>query len=298
MLDRSRLPIALCALAVLASAPIAAGEDYVGYQECGECHEDLLEPYSHTIHARTLDADNGRTELMRRGCEACHGPAAAHVAEGGGRGAGDLVTFRAESPAAIERENAACLQCHGKGERLHWSGSAHQSRDVACTSCHTVMEKRSDRSQLAHSTVVGTCTSCHVVQRGQTYRNAHMPVREGAMDCTSCHNPHGTVAEALLRGDTVNDNCYSCHADKRGPFLWEHYPVTESCLNCHDPHGTPRERMLKLSPPRLCQQCHIPTLHPTEARRPEHKFVIGSSCVQCHRSVHGSNHPSGFGLTR
>jgi len=59
-----------------------------------------------------------------------------------------------------------------------------------------------------------------------------------------------------------------------------------------------REAMLKLSKPRLCQQCHIPNRHPTEARLPQNRFVISSSCVQCHSNIHGSNHPSGFAFTR
>jgi DmsE family decaheme c-type cytochrome len=109
---------------------------------------------------------------------------------------------------------------------------------------------------------------------------------------------HGSVTVALINQETVNDNCYSCHAEKRGPFLWEHAPVNENCLDCHDPHGSARQAMLRLNPPRLCQQCHIETLHPTEARLPTNRFVIGRSCMNCHTNVHGSNHPSGFGFTR
>jgi DmsE family decaheme c-type cytochrome len=115
---------------------------------------------------------------------------------------------------------------------------------------------------------------------------------------TSCHSVHGSVTVALINQETVNDNCYSCHAEKRGPFLWEHAPVNENCLDCHDPHGSARQAMLRLNPPRLCQQCHIETLHPTEARLPTNRFVIGRSCMNCHTNVHGSNHPSGFGFTR
>jgi len=69
-------------------------------------------------------------------------------------------------------------------------------------------------------------------------------------------------------------------------------------MNCHEPHGGVRDKMLKVSPPRLCQQCHVETLHPTEARLPTQKFVIGRACLQCHANVHGSNHPSGFAFTR
>ena len=90
-----------------------------------------------------------------------------------------------------------------------------------------------------------------------------MPVREGKMTCTSCHNPHGTVTPALLKENSLNDTCFTCHAEKRGPFLWNHPPVLESCANCHDPHGSNHEHMLKLAKPRLCQQCHCGVRHPT-----------------------------------
>ena len=58
------------------------------------------------------------------------------------------------------------------------------------------------------------------------------------MTCSSCHNVHGSTNVRLLRaGTTIDESCTSCHAEKRGPFLWEHAPVAESCTTCHDPHG-------------------------------------------------------------
>ena len=32
--------------------------------------------------------------------------------------------------------------------------------------------------------------------------------------------------------------------------------MRENCLNCHDPHGSNNDFLLKISRPRLCQQCH------------------------------------------
>ena len=83
-----------------------------------------------------------------------------------------------------------------------------------------------------------------------------MPIREGKVACTDCHNPHGSVTESLLKKDSVNEVCYTCHAERRGPFLFEHAPVRENCLNCHDPHGSINEYSLKVSRPRLCFECH------------------------------------------
>ena len=83
-----------------------------------------------------------------------------------------------------------------------------------------------------------------------------MPLLEGKLSCTDCHNPHGSTTSPLLKADSVNEVCYSCHAEKRGPFLFEHSPVRESCLNCHSPHGSDFEALLNVPRPMLCQQCH------------------------------------------
>jgi hypothetical protein len=64
---------------------------------------------------------------------------------------------------------------------------------------------------------------------------------------------------------------------------------------------------LKVSKPRLCQQCHVETRHPTRpyGREPgpgsaitNLKYVLGRQCLNCHVNIHGSNHPSGFAFTR
>jgi DmsE family decaheme c-type cytochrome len=289
----------LSVLSVLLSIaiPASGGEGgFVGEAECLTCHDDMLSEFEHTPHAHVLNETNARTPLMARGCESCHGPGEAHVAsEGKG---GGLIAFSNESVETREAGKTACLTCHERGARVHWKGSPHDSRELSCTSCHTIMRKVSPRYQLAAPTEPELCGSCHLVRRAQTFRNAHMPLREGAMGCTSCHNPHGSPNQSLLVHDTVNDTCFGCHAEKRGPFLWEHAPVTENCLNCHDPHGSTRAMMLKLNPPRLCQQCHVPTRHPTEARLPDNKFLNARACVQCHADIHGSNHPSGVVFTR
>jgi DmsE family decaheme c-type cytochrome len=283
---------------------------YVGSQVCLSCHESiapgLTAKYNHTVHSRVLAETH--SPLAARGCEACHGPGSAHVEAGGGKGVGNMVPFDQDTPQAVSRINAACLACHKGGDRSYWHGSAHESSDIACTSCHVVMETLSQDHLLAAHTEVETCAKCHQLQYSRIYSNAHMPLRpgafesstasEGKMSCSSCHQPHGTVTESLIRNVSVNDQCLTCHAEKRGPFLWEHSPVPENCLNCHDPHGGNRRAMLKMQVPRLCQTCHVSTGHATSARNPTDRFAVGTACLQCHTQVHGSNHPSGFALTR
>jgi DmsE family decaheme c-type cytochrome len=117
-----------------------------------------------------------------------------------------------------------------------------------------------------------------------------MPLREGKLTCTNCHNPHGSASDAMLKEASINDNCYKCHAEKRGPFLWEHPPVRENCLNCHEAHGSNLEYLLKVQRPRLCQDCHS-IGHASQS--PLVNTAFNRSCNNCHSQIHGSNHPSG-----
>lgn len=285
---------------VPAPFPPPGSDAYVGSDTCKGCHEDQFNRFAHTRMGRLM-LSHPRDTKERLACESCHGPGKAHVDAGGGKGVGGMVTFAKNDPTPVERRNEICLTCHTKGARVFWQGSPHEARDVACTNCHVVMTNVTLKNQLAKPTVMDTCATCHLRQRAQQFRSSHMPLREGKMTCTSCHNPHGTITPALLKEPSPNDTCYACHAEKRGPFLWEHAPVVESCSNCHDPHGTNHEKMLKLAKPRLCQQCHIESRHPTNPYGRDTaslKFVLGRACVDCHTNIHGSNHPSGFAFTR
>ena len=129
------------------------------------------------------------------------------------------------------------------------------------------------------------------------FRSSHMPMREGKVVCSDCHNPHGSVTEALLKKDLINDVCYTCHAEKRGPFLFEHEPVRENCDNCHDPHGTINQYSLKLPRPRLCNECHS-LMDATNGPGAGSNHVFGQACENCHVAIHGSNATNGQLLFR
>ncbi len=113
------------------------------------------------------------------------------------------------------------------------------------------------------------------------------------------------MTDASLIKNTLNDTCYTCHAEKRGPYLWEHAPVAEDCSLCHSSHGSVNEALLKTRSPQLCQQCHSQAGHPSVGYQGTGAsmgntsgFVAGKSCLNCHNQVHGSNHPSGNLLQR
>lgn len=272
---------------------------YAGSAACADCHKKETAQFSKSTMGQVM-LGKPRDNHEALGCESCHGPGKQH-AESGGEERGALIAFGRKSPAPVAERNAQCLSCHEKTARTLWKGSTHEARNVACTDCHTVMHTNTERGNLKGATVVATCGNCHKDKQAAIQRFSHMPLGEGKLECSSCHNPHGSANEKMLLASSTNETCYSCHAEKRGPFLWEHIPVTENCSNCHDPHGSNKEKMLKVARPRLCQQCH-PTAHGGSTARPSDaasvRFVYNRSCQNCHYNIHGSNHPAGQFFTR
>jgi DmsE family decaheme c-type cytochrome len=165
----------------------------------------------------------------------------------------------------------------------------------------------SETAQLVKADQLQVCASCHQDKVAKLQRSAHMPVREGKLECTSCHSTHGSTNVKQLRvGETAADACTSCHAEKRGPYLWEHAPARDGCVTCHDPHGSSNDRMLVTRTPMLCQRCHVARRHPSDlydatligsGTSPSQR-IAGRSCVECHAAIHGSNHPSGQRFVR
>jgi DmsE family decaheme c-type cytochrome len=267
---------------------------YVGSEACTKCHRDQVGTFGQTLHGQIF-LKHPRSDEEKLGCEACHGPGSRHAKtkETDGGAAGDIIAFGKNAPRPVEERNAICLGCHERADRTYWKGSAHETQDLACTNCHQLMEKVSVKNQLVKSTEVEVCFQCHKDRMAQFNRPSHHPLREGDMTCSSCHNPHGSATDKLLRGASINETCYKCHADKRGPFLWEHEPVRESCLNCHEPHGTVNEFLLKVQRPRLCQLCHEGGPGHGNPGNPMVVQALNRSCQNCHTKVHGSNSPAG-----
>lgn len=273
--------------------PAQAGATYVGDADCSTCHTKEHTGYVLTAHNRKADP---RTPASAKSCETCHGPASKHVED---PEKNKLRSFKKAAPADV---NAVCSTCHNRGEHALWDNSQHESRNLSCISCHSVHDGKSVTGQLKAAEQRDVCATCHRDKAAKLDRSGHMPVREGKMQCSSCHSPHGSTNVKLLRkGDSVAEMCTSCHADKRGPFLWEHAPGRDGCVTCHDPHGSSNERMLVAKPPILCQRCHVATRHPSTiydgaligSSPSASARIFARSCVTCHSAIHGSNHPSG-----
>lgn len=273
-----------------------------GADTCLRCHSGAgVEGIFSTPHA--VASDPG-TPFAQQQCESCHGP--------GGNHAGRLrpgqqrpapLAFAHQAGVTREQEVAICLGCHQSQERSHWRGSVHERQGIGCTDCHSVHTPHDpvmNRRQQA-----GVCFDCHTRERAQSLQTSTHPLRKGQMACTGCHQPHGTLNDAMLVRGSLNETCFDCHAEKRGPFLWEHAPAAEDCAACHVPHGSNHASLLRRRTPLLCQECHSRAGHPgiaqTGERLPDGRpsaALLAGGCTNCHSQVHGSNHPSGRNLSR
>ncbi|HEX6828759.1 MAG TPA: DmsE family decaheme c-type cytochrome, partial [Burkholderiales bacterium] len=215
------------------------------------------------------------------------------------------VSFGKNSTTPIEERNKVCLTCHQGGKRVFWKVSAHDARAVACTSCHQVHTQHDRvRDKTEQSDV---CFTCHKEIRPLINKRSRHAIQEGKISCSDCHNPHGTAGVKMMVRDTVNDTCFQCHMEKRGPFLWNHQPVTENCALCHNPHGSAIDSMLRLRAPFLCQQCHEGTSHrgnipSTRFGDPADEVGVGITlargCVNCHTNIHGGSNPTNSSSSR
>lgn len=133
------------------------------------------------------------------------------------------------------------------------------------------------------------CYNCHKAQQVQVKMPSHHPIPENKMKCSDCHNPHGGHKGAL-NAESVNETCFKCHAEKLGPFTFEHPPVTEDCTNCHNPHGSVQNNLLVQSQPFLCLKCHAgPHSRSGSLGSPAAIPQNYTECTDCHNQVHGSD---------
>lgn len=272
-------------------APKAA--EYAGSEICAACHDELAKNFRKSPHQKA----ETRGDWKGRACEACHGPGAKHAESGS---AADIVNPAKLAPLASEQ---TCLACHGAQPSQRWRASnAHSRNQVPCVACHTVHGSTQQLTLKIATLTNRRCASCHAAEWAQFQQPHTHRLREGAMSCADCHDPHGNNRPRSLQLVSANEpGCLRCHGDKRGPFPFEHPPMRlEGCQACHEPHGSRNPRMLVRAEVRfLCLECHSnvgsrpalggipPALHDLESPRYR-------NCTICHSRIHGSFVSRGF----
>lgn len=276
-------------------------DGYAGSETCAVCHEDIAKAFAKNPH--TLLEKDKRRGWAARSCESCHGPGAKHAESGA---AADIMNPK---KAPVAKADKACLNCHlNQPTQVGRISSGHARNQVACASCHTVHATAENKLQAKYQAaqrINKQCATCHTGVWAQFQRPHAHRLRENAMSCVDCHNPHGAYNARMMKTSAPGEKgCFTCHADKRGPFVFQHAPVrTEPCSACHEPHGSVNPRMLtRQNAGLVCLECHSNIVSPSntgqiggippaihDTRSPRFR-----NCTTCHQKIHGSNVNKGF----
>jgi DmsE family decaheme c-type cytochrome len=265
---------------------------------CTACHRDKFDAAGARNPHTVLDnADWQERTGLPLGCTNCHGDVSTHMRTGGGLG-NNVFAFREETPL---EQNATCLGCH-RETHPGFDRSPHALAGLACTNCHSqhhaaraspllrATDAVQARTDLSPET--GICFDCHAETFSDFAFNERHRLREGVLECSSCHDPHAPVTRSLL-GGFKQQQCIDCHTDKGGPFVFEHPASrTEGCTACHSPHGAPNRHMLTHQRVgELCFSCHaaVPQFHSGFSPVAPPRFGLDTQCTNCHSTIHGSN---------
>jgi len=281
----------LCASAWGATAPVtkaaaapakeAAASNFVGSETCATCHEEVSKKFGNNPHQKAAEMHGGVVVT----CENCHGAGKDHV-----DGGGDKTKIFNPANASAAEVDKKCLGCHA-GQHQNFDRSPHAKANVSCISCHSVHASGEGTEHLLKTAEPKLCFQCHNEIKSQFAMPFHHKVEEGLVKCNDCHDAHGTFGNNNVKSTSdQNAVCTKCHAEVRGPFVYEHAAVkVEGCVGCHTPHGSQNPRLLNMpNINQLCTQCHSPVAAGTV-----HGMNAGSAdmipCISCHTFVHGSN---------
>jgi DmsE family decaheme c-type cytochrome len=263
--------------AALAATPATASD---GSEDCAMCHDEIVAEFEMTVHSPNR-ADSPS-------CVTCHGDGAEHMDNDG-----DPTLIEMPRGAALD---TMCQQCHGSINTMFSSRSVHADSGVHCDSCHSVHAPAAAQPMQLVRSANSLCADCHPSQDGSFNKPFGHDLDRGGIQCISCHNPHGGQGEqSLVLDHSGQTACVTCHAEKRGPFVYPHVTdVSGTCMSCHEPHGSTNPMALKRARvDQLCLECHsvfdgstlgsqTPSFH--DLRSPRYQ-----NCTTCHVTVHGSN---------
>jgi predicted CXXCH cytochrome family protein len=234
---------------------------------CAECHA--------TGYRRNYDPATNRYAPEQAeigvGCEACHGPGAAHVAWAGGeRSAPDPTYGLTADLAAAEAQIQQCAGCHARREDFFDGNPVpgtpfHDSYNLALLRDGLY---HPDGSIQAEDYEYGSFLQSRMYARG--------------VRCSDCHEPHS--ARLRAEGNAVCTQCHSPAGNPRFPSL-RLAAYDDPAHHFHAP-GTPGAQ---------CRSCHMieRTYMGVDARR-DHSFRVPrpdvsvttgapNACTDCHR---------------
>lgn len=281
-----------------------ASASYVGSDTCKGCHEKYFSDKGN-VHLRIKDFETGG---MKTGCESCHGPGSLHSEgqvekiisyknkdldvvsicmgchqtmktmsfEGTAHAKDGIVCNECHKVHENKNakllktdETALCTKCHLDIKTKLYNPSHHPIKEakMSCSSCHNV-HNANDGMLNTDEGSKELCLSCHTKYQGP-FVFEHAPVVE---DCMNCHNPHGTIANKLLK--------------QNEPFV---------CLQCHEAHFhalrvSSKDPLTYMGVRNPYNNYSVVIKGDPQQRGFQKAFL--TKCTQCHTTVHGSDLPS------
>lgn len=176
-------------------------------QSCATCHEGL--PSSDDGASMKADC-NVCHKSMSSGAVYLHAPAEMQECTG-------CHGWSAEKKVVVVEKGVpgACFDCHG--EKQTQVDNAKFPHPVAgeCLTCHSA--HGTDQKHIVKEDIYTLCISCHEGKKVNHPVGRH-PLRFAKLSeteeisCVSCHNPHGSEFETLLRGPGgPMASCEACH---------------------------------------------------------------------------------------
>ena len=276
---------------------------------CASCHGDQAKAFLNNPHDRGLAAKGWRVDAI---CEACHGSGTKHAEAGGDKALVNGMKGLTGAEACLKCHNQigdhACSICSPVGGKAskgalidtasHLNGAHAPQPAVNCLDCHSIHSATFTAPKLLKKTQLELCETCHPTTvaafRNKPYTHR---VGRGGIQCTSCHEPHGRQGKEGLKLTRAGEQpCVSCHAEKKGPFVYPHSgDIAGDCTTCHQPHASNNMHMLvQPTVMQLCLNCHTqlggartlgsqpPSVHNVSLPR-------WQNCTTCHTAIHGSN---------
>jgi predicted CXXCH cytochrome family protein len=236
-------------------------------------------PLCDGCHSVNFNLETKQPTEWNVGCEQCHGAGSAHVAQP------TLTNILNPARQNYVQANDTCIQCHSQGQPLSnpikgqyydWAVGYHAG--LKLSDFWKLEEHKPGETSFTHFPD-GTAHKNRM--QGNDYVQSLMYAR--GVTCFSCHDPHGTQNEAMLR-KPVNEICSSCHSpnSQNGPHAvsieahTHHKPDStgSQCVSCHMPKILPE---LPGGPFVATHTFHFVTPVATEESK------IPNACNACHK---------------
>ena len=201
-------------------------------------------PLCDGCHSVNYNIDTKQVTEWNVGCEQCHGAGSNHV--------GNPKLFNILNPARQNyvQANDTCIQCHSQGQPLtnpikgqyyDWAVGYHAG--LKLSDYWKLEEHKLGETTFTHFPD-GTAHKNRM--QGNDFVQSLMYTR--GVTCFSCHDPHGTKNDAMLRKPAA-EICSSCHSpnNQNGP----HTATLEE--HTHHKLGSPGSQ---------CVACHMPKILP------------------------------------